>query len=196
MSAMSLIEAPIGAKSLAVAAQFGGATDGALSALGQLLAHAVSSLDRDHEAARQSLSQAVALLEGECEAGEPDCAGLAPWQLKRALAHIDTHLDATIRIGDLARLVRLSTSYFSRAFKASLGKSPQKFIVDRRIARAQQFMLTTDGTLCDIAGACGFADQAHMSRAFRRITGATPNAWRRARRSLPTPFRWQGALAA
>jgi AraC-like DNA-binding protein len=45
---------------------------------------------------------------------------------------------------------------------------------------AAQYMLSTDGSLSDIAMRCGFTDQAHLSRHFRQVTGATPAAWRRA----------------
>jgi AraC-like DNA-binding protein len=109
-------------------------------------------------------------------------AVLAPWQAHRVVAHIDANLGQNLRLSDLAAIARLSSSYFSRAFKGSFGKAPHAFIIERRIVRAQQEMLSADDPLSQIAIACGFADQAHLSRAFRRLTGRTPHAWRRARR--------------
>lgn len=109
-------------------------------------------------------------------------AVLAPWQARRVAAHIDAHLSQNLRLTDLAAIARLSSSYFSRAFKGSFGQAPHAFIIERRIVRAQQEMLAADEPLSQIAIACGFADQAHLSRAFRRLTGRTPHAWRRARR--------------
>jgi AraC-like DNA-binding protein len=44
---------------------------------------------------------------------------------------------------------------------------------------AKQRMLTTNAPLCEIALDCGLADQSHLSRVFRRVTGTTPSAWRR-----------------
>ena len=118
--------------------------------------------------------------------GGPEPVGaravLAPWQAHRVVAHIDAHLSQNLRLTDLAAIARLSSSYFSRAFKGSFGKAPHAFIIERRIVRAQQAMLAADEPLSQIALACGFADQAHLSRAFRRLTGRTPHAWRRARR--------------
>ncbi|MEH0195328.1 AraC family transcriptional regulator [Caulobacter sp. CCNWLY153] len=112
--------------------------------------------------------------------GKP--AGLAPWQASRAAAYVEHRLETTIRVVDLARAARLSPSYFSRAFKTTFGLSPQKYVVERRLTRAKRIMLTTDEPLCGIAVTCGFSDQAHLSRLFRRREGAPPNAWRRERR--------------
>lgn len=161
--------------------------------LSRLLIDAFEALDRDHDTARTSLSRAVALLEAE-RAARPtarldnDPTPLAPWQCKRALAHIDQNLASTIRIRDLAGLAKLSSSYFSRAFKSTFGKTPQQFVLDRRVARAQHAMLTSEEPLCEIALACGFADQAHLSRVFRRLVGAPPHRWRRARRDAPATY--------
>jgi transcriptional regulator GlxA family with amidase domain len=174
-----------------------GASDATLAALDRLVTKAFEALDRDREVVRASLILAMGMLapsraaaSTKSAAGEP--APLAPWQVKRALAHIDDNLDSTIRTSDLAGLVRLSTSHFARAFKGTFGRSPQKFIVDCRVERAQQVMLTSDQPLCGVALTCGFADQAHLSRVFHRLVGAPPHRWRRARQShhptLPRPI--------
>lgn len=181
MTAQSIVEAARGAYPITIALA-ASAEPGALSALSRLLTEAVSALDRDHQRVRRNLFQAVALLEGRHDPVEVlrEGAGLAPWQAKRVADHIARQLDGVIRIGELADIAKLSTSYFSRAFKVTFGLSPQAYILTRRIAQVQQAMLATRDPLCAIANACGFSDQAHMSRVFRRITGATPNGWRRA----------------
>jgi AraC family transcriptional regulator len=88
-------------------------------------------------------------------------------------------MESTVRVQDLSEVARLSTSYFSRAFKISTGKSMHEFIVRRRMERAQELMLTTNASLCQIALACGLCDQAHFSRLFRRVVGMSPSVWRR-----------------
>jgi len=117
---------------------------------------------------------------GALPGGKP--AGLAPWQASRAAAYVERELERTIRVVELARAARLSPSYFSRAFKTTFSLSPQKYVVERRLSRAKRIMLTTNEPLCGIAASCGFSDQAHLSRVFRRREGAPPNAWRRQRR--------------
>ena len=107
--------------------------------------------------------------------------GLAPWQVRRVLAHVEANLSTPIRNKDLAVVARLSTFHFAVAFRNSVGESPHEHIIRRRVERAQGLMLSTDKSLSDIAAECGLADQAHLTRLFRRIVGESPAAWRRAR---------------
>jgi transcriptional regulator GlxA family with amidase domain len=105
---------------------------------------------------------------------------LATWQKRRVLEHIEANLAAPLRNKDLADLVEYSEFHFNVAFRNSLGASPHEFLIRRRIDRARQLMLSTDMPLCEVAFECGLADQAHMTRLFRRFVGESPAAWRRA----------------
>ncbi len=105
--------------------------------------------------------------------------GLARWQIGRVLHAIREGLDGPIRQKELAAAVQLSPGYFSRAFKQSFGMPPHAYVMRCRIERAKAALLTTATPLCEIALDCGLADQAHLSRLFRRLTGETPCAWRR-----------------
>ena len=111
--------------------------------------------------------------------------GLAPWQVRRVVAHVESSLDDAVGVQDLASLSRLSVSQFSRAFKQSFGQAPHHYVMGRRVARAQAMMLQDRDPLSQIAVAVGLADQAHLSKLFRRFIGETPNAWRRANWEQP-----------
>jgi AraC family transcriptional regulator len=111
--------------------------------------------------------------------------GLAPWQIRRVTAHIDTAMGSTIRLRDCAKIARLSKSHFARAFRVSFGETFARHVLARRTERAQQMMLCTNDPLSQIAAACGFADQAHFTRVFRHSTGISPAAWRRERYAGP-----------
>jgi AraC family transcriptional regulator len=117
----------------------------------------------------------------------PARGGLAPWQVLRVKTHVDAHLDSTLRARDLAAMVRLSTGHFCRAFKRSLGVAPIAYIAGPRVASAQALMLATNEPLSQIAIACGFYDQAHLTRLFRRHAGTTPHDWRRHHRNDVAP---------
>lgn len=162
---------------------------GVIAELFQAVSNAL--LDKD-ELAEQCRHRANALLEtvigppgvtngAPRPAGTHDASGLAPWQIRRVIAHIDANIDSEISNKDLAGAVRLSPGYFCHAFKASVGETPHGYVIRRRLQRAQGLMLSTDATLGQIALDCGLADQSHFTRLFRRLVGESPGAWRRAR---------------
>jgi AraC family transcriptional regulator len=109
--------------------------------------------------------------------------GLAPWQESRAKEAMDANLDKEINIARLASECGLSTSQFARAFRQSTGCPPHRWLLEQRIKRAQDLLLTSDRTLTEIARACGFYDQPHLTRAFGQTVGTSPGLWRRARRT-------------
>ncbi len=106
---------------------------------------------------------------------------LVAWKRRRVLEHIEARLGTPLRNRDLAALVDLSEFHFNVAFRNSVGASPHEYLNRRRIERSQQLMLSTAMPLCDIATECGLADQAHLSRLFRKLVGETPAAWRKNR---------------
>jgi transcriptional regulator GlxA family with amidase domain len=112
-------------------------------------------------------------------------SSLAPWQIRRVTTHIESHITAVNRIGELARLCRLSTSHVVRGFRTSRGDSPHHFILKRRTQRAQGLMLATSTLLGQIAQGGGLADQSHLSRLFHRFVGESPGTWPRARSVQP-----------
>lgn len=150
-------------------------------ALSQLLLDAKQAIASDAGAALRCIDQAVSLLQTPAArpASAPARGGLARWQVERIKRHIESNLDGSIQVADLAAMARLSAGYFSNAFKVSFGQSPHAYIVSRRLARAKELMTSSTLSLCTIAFDCGFSDQAHLCRQFRRATGASPNAWRR-----------------
>jgi AraC family transcriptional regulator len=160
------------------------------TAIAELCSAIRSALDDERSTAEDSLRRAAEILRemGEARTPEKEQArgGLAPWQVSRVASYVDAHLDSTIRNEDLATIARLNPSHFGRSFRNSFGEPPHEYVIRRRIERAQGLMLSTNAPLSAIALDCGLADQAHLSRLFRRIVGDTPRAWRRARVGEPT----------
>jgi AraC family transcriptional regulator len=159
------------------------------SVMAELCSAIRSALDDERCTAEESLRRAAEMLQelGETAAATPEQVrgGLAPWQIRKVTSHVEAHLDRPIRNEELATLVRLNPSHFGRAFRNSFGEPPHEYVIRRRVERAQGLMLSTDAPLSEIALDCGLADQAHLTRLFRRIAGESPRAWRRARIGAP-----------
>lgn len=109
----------------------------------------------------------------------PPRGGLATWQLRRILAHLEAHFAQAPSVDDLAGLIDMSKGHFSRAVKLSTGETPHNLLIRARLRMAQRLMLTTNDPLSEIACTCGFTDQAHMTRLFKRFLHHTPAVWRR-----------------
>jgi transcriptional regulator GlxA family with amidase domain len=67
---------------------------------------------------------------------------------------------------------------FERAFAAEYGVPPQHYLKRLRLQIASRRLVATRENLAEIAAACGFADQSHFTREFRRLTGMTPGKYR------------------
>lgn len=111
--------------------------------------------------------------------GAPKKGGLAPWQARRATEMIRERLDGNIHLSDMARECGLSVSHFTRAFRTTFGRSPFRWLLERRIDRAKALLVSSDLPIADIALRSGFSDQAAFTRAFGRIVGDSPGRWRR-----------------
>jgi AraC family transcriptional regulator len=67
---------------------------------------------------------------------------------------------------------------FTRHFRESFGRTPHAYIIERRIDRARRQLAQSSLPIKEVASACGFADQAHMTRVFQAHLHTTPAALR------------------
>jgi AraC family transcriptional regulator len=107
---------------------------------------------------------------------------LSPWQLRRVLDFMTVHLNDDPTIAELAQQCGLSSGYFTRAFRQTLGVTPHQWLVRKRVERARTLLLTSALGLADIAVLCGFVDQSHFTRVFARFEGDSPGRWRQTHR--------------
>lgn len=103
----------------------------------------------------------------------PDVAALS-----QALAYVDDHLDAPLRIPDLAARARLSAFQFDQRIRALFGLSAGQYLTRARIERACNRLRRTDAPISMVAQECGYGDQAAFTRQFRKSVGITPKAYR------------------
>jgi AraC-like DNA-binding protein len=108
---------------------------------------------------------------------------LPKWRLRRVEDYIDSHIDQSVRLADLAAAAGVSQMHFAAQFRASTGYRPHEYLLTRRIDCAKALMSSTGGSLLEIALSVGFQSQAHFSTVFKRFTGTSPALWRRADRN-------------
>jgi AraC family transcriptional regulator len=106
---------------------------------------------------------------------------LGAGQLRAVAERVAARLDERLRLADLAAAAGLSPFHFARAFRATVGEPPHRWVMARRLERALA-RLRAGERVGDVAAALGFADQAHLTRLFRRRFGTTPGAMARAAR--------------
>jgi AraC-like DNA-binding protein len=151
-----------------------------------LLDVATRQLQSSKEAAQSAIEQATSLLQERMRprsrGGSRASVGLLAWQVRKVQEYVDAHIAGRVLVSDLCAVVKLSEAHFSRLFTRAFGLTPHAFVLQRRMELATRLMLESTGSLTDIALCCGFTDQAHLCKHFRRSMGVSPAAWRRARR--------------
>lgn len=103
---------------------------------------------------------------------------LSRLQLAQVMDYMQANLAEEIAIADLAALTGMSQSHFSRCFKQSVKVTPYRYLMEWRVERAKQLLRQRDLAIATIALDCGFANQTHLTKVFRQVTGITPKAYR------------------
>jgi AraC-like DNA-binding protein len=99
-------------------------------------------------------------------------------RLEQVIAHIHESLHKKIPVETLARIMRLSQSRFFAVFRSTMGVSPQAYVRDQKIRRAQLYLATTDLNVTEVARRVGYDDVFQFSRMFKKELGMSPSAYR------------------
>lgn len=105
-------------------------------------------------------------------------SALSAAELRRIEDYVDAHLDHNIGLEDLSAQVTMGVTTFARCFKSSTGVAPYEYVMQRRIDRARDLLEHSHDAIKQIAVNCGFSDQAHLTRAFKKQIGAPPAQFR------------------
>ncbi|WP_116598861.1 helix-turn-helix domain-containing protein [Primorskyibacter marinus] len=123
-----------------------------------------------HLLRRYAMVQAPA----ECSTGE-----LSPVQKRTIAEFVETNLSQTLDLSSMAQALGMTPCLFARHFKSSFGTPPYAYVISRRLERARHLLSKSDLAIKLISADCGFSDQAHMTRLFRRAHGAPPAEFRK-----------------
>ena len=107
-----------------------------------------------------------------------------------ALAFIHDNYARELSLTEVAEAVHLSRFHLARVFRKSLGVSPHQYLIRLRVNRAGWLLSvgSNERSVAEVASAVGFADQSHLTRHFKRVTGVTPRQFRARQR----PQTWNG----
>ena len=98
--------------------------------------------------------------------------------IEKAKRYIEDNYNDYITLDDIAAHVYLNKSYFSTFFKNKVGLTYREYLQNYRIQKAVELIRNSDRKVYEIAQAVGYNDSAHFIRAFKKVTGKNPGAFR------------------
>jgi beta-glucosidase len=104
--------------------------------------------------------------------------------VKETMRYIQSHISEPFKIKDLANRLRCHPDFLSRQFKKSTGIDLSQYIRQVRIDHARDLLKNPKVLVDDVAVKCGFSDQTHFRKVFRRLTGHTPAEFQRRHKIL------------
>jgi len=111
------------------------------------------------------------------------------------IALMTRRLGKTVSNTEMARTAGMSARAFERGFAREYGLPPQQYLKRLRIQTACRMLVDTRESIADIALRCGFSDQSHLTREFRRVTGVTPGSYREQYAAAIVPIPGASVLA-
>lgn len=100
---------------------------------------------------------------------------LSATQLLQLIDYALSHLEQPVGLAELAQVAQISMFHFARLFKNTLGVSPHQYLLALKVEKAKQFIKHNQHSFTEIAYLLGFADQAHFTNAFKKVTGLSPS---------------------
>lgn len=109
----------------------------------------------------------------------PIKGGLSPKVLTLVCDYLQANFQRQVYLAELATLAQLSEYHFCRMFKQSMAQTPQAYLLAIRIEQVKIGLSSGQQSIAEIALQCGFANQSHMGRYFKKLVGVSPREYRR-----------------
>jgi AraC family transcriptional regulator len=106
-----------------------------------------------------------------------------PQWLRKVKERLDSDLTTRVAVTELARSASVHPVHLARRFRSSYGCSIGEYARRRQLLAAEELLVSSQLDLRELALRCGYADQSHFSKAFRRNVGVPPGRYRRAHRA-------------
>ena len=103
--------------------------------------------------------------------------GLSLKKLQAAIDYVQANLDANIRLDDLAKVTKTSSSHFCRMFKRATGLTSSEYIMQQRIELGKRLLRKEELPIVEVAFMSGFCSQSAFTKVFKKYTGVTPKTY-------------------
>ena len=153
-----------------------------LSRAAEILARVAANADAVPTVVVESMAVAFARLLATTQGGVPlraDDSRLDPSALRRVLELVEINLACPPGLAAMAQETGLGISAFVRAFRSSLGVTPARYVLRRRLDTAMDFLMHHTLPIADIAAQTGFCSPSHLANTFKSRFGKTPESIRR-----------------
>jgi AraC-like DNA-binding protein len=106
---------------------------------------------------------------------EPTCDSR---RVKRVQNYIAQHFAEKVRLEDVAEMVGMTTTSFSRFFKLRTGSPFSEYLIDVRIGHAARSLIDSTMSVSEICYQCGFNNLSNFNRLFKQKKGYSPTEFR------------------
>jgi transcriptional regulator GlxA family with amidase domain len=104
----------------------------------------------------------------------PTRIGVRHPKLGRVIEIMEKHIEDPISPSGLAETVSMSTRQLERLFRRYLNRSPKRYYMELRLAKARNLLMQTDMSVINVALASGFSSPSHFSKCYRAYYNTTP----------------------
>jgi transcriptional regulator GlxA family with amidase domain len=104
----------------------------------------------------------------------PTRIGVRHPKLAEVIARMEANIEEPVSPTVLAKDAGMSTRQLERLFRRYLDRTPKRYYMDLRLARARNLLLQTDLSVINVALACGFTSPSHFSKCYRALYRTTP----------------------
>lgn len=154
--------------------------DGFLSSLVKRLWHEMASNSASGQLFIDGMAMAIvgALVRQAQDVKTTRAHKLSPKEIQVLVEFIECEMASDFSVSDLASLLDRPNGQFTAAFREAFNQSPHQYLLQRRIAAAQNLLTNTELSLAEVAYDCGFSSQQHMTNVFSKRVGITPGQHR------------------
>ncbi|MCI8650648.1 MAG: AraC family transcriptional regulator [Anaerotruncus sp.] len=118
------------------------------------------------------------LIQSSSTQQEAGSTQLRDFYIQEAVTYMEQNYHRDLTVEEIAAICKLNRSYLSKLFKESMGCPPQEFLIRMRLSKATELMKTTNAPIGEVSAMCGYPNQLHFSRAFKKRYGISPREWR------------------